>query len=574
MKKRLAILILALCVAMLAAACSDSDSDTDTETTAAGGTATTQASGGTDTTQASGGSDTTAAPTEPVTVRAAITGDEDTLNPYTYVSGFPGWNLLMMQYDSLMQLDAAGEPQPWLAESVSVNADLTEYTVSIVEGAKWHDGTDLTMDDVEFTFNYFIESATGRFSRDLRGVDSVTVNGSGELVFALGAPNPAFDLVALADIPILPKHIWEGITSPGEQTFDISTNVGSGPYKMTAYEQDQFYRFEANPEYFRGVPSVDELVVVIFADDAGALAAIRSGEVDVGFDRVSPEQIALLDAQDPLDVAQGPEFTTQMINIDVSKPPFDDLVVRQAVQMAIDRQDIVDTIYLGAATAGSPGWVHPGKTVYNPAATAEFDPAGANAMLEAAGYTDSDGDGIREFDGQPMSFEYITNSSDSLRLRIAELTAEMLSDIGIQATLVSVETATWEEAVWPGFDINNGRNYEMATWGWSAPIQANTIRIAELVNSDPGTGFLNLTGFANEEIDTLSAALQVEADPAAAAAMIGQLQVLIAEQVPFIMLAYPDGAYVYNSEVYSDWEFVAGQGIVSKLSLLPASARP
>ncbi|NNC40514.1 MAG: hypothetical protein HKN95_07465 [Acidimicrobiia bacterium] len=94
------------------------------------------------------------------------------------------------------------------------------------------------------------------------------------------------------------------------------------------------------------------------------------------------------------------------------------------------------------------------------------------------------------------------------------------------------------------------------------------------MHSDPGIGFLNLTGFAHPEIDTIASQLQVEADPAAAADLIGQLQVLIAEQVPFIMLAYPDGAYVYNSEVYSDWEFIAGQGIVSKLSLLPVSARP
>jgi len=570
MTRRMALPILLVCLAMLAGACSSSDltdNGDDTATTQAGGdTATTQPGDDTGTTEP--------ASSEPVVVRAAITGDEDTLNPYTYISGFPGWNLLMMQYDSLMQLDAAGEPQPWLAESVSASEDLTEYTVSIVDGVKWHDGTDLTMADVEFTFNYFIESATGRFSRDLRGVESVSVNDAGDLVFSLAAPNPAFDLVALADVPVIPMHIWEGIENPGEQAFDITTNVGSGPYKMTAYEPDQFYRFEANPDYFRGVPAVDELVVVIFADDAGALAAIRSGEVDVGFDRVSPEQIELLDSQDPLDVAQGPEFTTQMINIDVSKAPFDDLAVRQAVNMAIDREDIVDTIYLGAATVGSPGWIHPGKPVYNAAVAPVHDPAAANAMLDSAGYTDSDGDGIREFDGQPMSFELITNSSDSLRLRIAELVGEMLAEIGIQTTAVSVETATWEEAVWPGFDISNGRNYEMATWGWSAPIQANTIRVTELVNSDPGTGFLNLTGFANAEIDTITSQLQVEADPSVAAELLSDLQVLIAEQVPFVMLAYPDGAYVYNSDVYNDWEFIAGQGIVSKLSLLPASARP
>lgn len=563
MRRKPMIPILILCLALIAAACS-SDTD-DTTTTAGDGSATTTA--------ADGSTTTTAPSDDPVVLRAAITGDEDTLNPYTYVSGFPGWNLLMFQYDALMQLDAAGEPQPWLAETVTPNADLTEYTVTIVDDATWHDGEPLTAADVKFSLDYFIESATGRFSRDLSGVVGVELSGDNDVVIQLGSTSPAFDLVALADIPIIPQHIWENIENPGEATFDITTNVGSGPYMMTEYQPEEFYKFEANPDYFRGAPAVDEIVVIMFADDSGALAAIRSGEVDVSFERVSPEQIDLLN-QPPLQISQGPEFTTQMINFDASKAPFDDQVVRQAMSLAIDAQDIVNTVYLGAATVGSPGWVHPEKAVYNPAVVPVFDPDAANAMLDDAGYTDTNGDGVREFGGEPMAFEMITNSSDSLRLRIAELTADMLGAIGMDITVASVETSTWEEAVWPGFDIANGRSYEMATWGWSAPIQANTIRVAELVNSDPSIGFLNLTGFSNPDVDVLSAQLLSEADPALFESGIMELQSLIAEHVPFVMLAYPDGAYVYNSDVYAGYEFIAGQGIVNKLSMLPASARP
>lgn len=566
-KRRSIVWVLIVCLALVAAACTD---DEGAETT------TTESTEGTDTTEGDGSSDTTSEPeepAEPVTVRAAITGDEDTINPYTYISGFPGWNLLMMQYDTLMQIDADGNPQPWLAESVTSNDDLTEYVITLTEGVTWHDGEPLTAEDVKFTFDYFIEKATGRFSRDLSGVESVTVSGQ-DITVSLAAPNPAFDLVALADVPIIPQHIWESIENPGEQTFEIATNVGSGPFQLVDYQPERSYRFQANQDYFLGEPAIDELVLVVFADDAGALAAIRSGEVDVIFERISPEQIELLDAQDPLEISQGPEFTTQMINYDTTLPPFDDLAVRQAIDLAVDRQDIVDTVYLGAATVGSPGWVHPDKPVYNPDVEAVHDPEAAAALLEDAGYTDSDGDGIREFDGQPMSFEMVTNSSDSLRLRIAELVAEMLGEVGIEINVAAVETATWEEAVWPGFDINNGRNYEVAAWGWSAPVQANTIRVADLVHSDPNVGFLNLTGFNDSEADEISAELLTESDPETADQLIAELQVLIADRLPFVLLAYPDGVYVYNSEVYADWEFIAGQGIVSKLSLLPADVRP
>ena len=510
----------------------------------------------------------------PVRVRAAVTGDEGTLNPYTYISGFPGWNLLMLQYDSLMQLDADGIPQPWLASGVTVSDDLTEYSVTLVEGVTFHDGQPLTAADVAFSVDYYVNNPeASRFARDFSGVADVVVSDDHNLTFVLSRPNAGFDLVALADAPIIPTHVWESVELPSEHDFG-HTNIGTGPYKLVEYVEGQSYRFEANPDYFRGAPAVEELVVVVFADDAGAQAAIRTGEVDVIFERIPPEQIGLLDAQDPLDVVLGPEFTTQMINYDASKRPFDDVAVRQAINLAMNRQDIVDTVYLGAATVGSPGWIHPEHRSYNPSIVPVYDPAAANALLDEAGYADSDGDGVREFDGQPMSFEIITNSPDSLRLRIAELTVEMLSAIGIETSVASVETATWEQAVWPGFDVNNGRNYDIAMWGWSAPVQADPLRLPWLVHSTTASGFLNLTGFGNAELDALSEALPVEPNPAERIAILLRMQEIIADELPFVLLLYPDGAYVYDSGVYSDWEFIAGQGIVSKLSLLAPSARP
>ena len=522
---------------------------------------------------------TTAAPPpppEPVTVRAAVTGDEGTLNPYTYISGFPGWNLLMLQYDSLMQLDAAGVPQPWLASSVSVSADLTEWSVTLVEGVTFHDGEPLTSDDVAFSVEFYTTNPeASRFARDFRGVADVVVHDDYNVTFVLESANPGFDVVALADAPIIPRHIWESVELPSEHQFAGGTNIGSGPYMLTEYVDSQSYRFAANPNYFRGAPAVDELVVIVFADDAGAQAAIRTGEVDVIFERIPPEQIDLLDSQDPLDVILGPEFATQMINYDASIRPFDDVAVRQAINLAMDRQDIVDTVYLGAATVGSPGWIHPGHSVYNPGIEVDvYDPAAANALLDGAGYADSDGDGVREYDGQPMSFEIITNASDSLRLRIAELTVEMLAAIGIETEVLPVDTGVWENAVWPGFDVNNGRNYQIAMWGWSPPVQADPLRLPWLVHSSLDRGFLNLTGYGNAEMDELSEALAVEPDPAQRKAILGRMQEIIAEDLPFVLLLYPDGAYVYDSSVYADWEFIAGQGIVSKLSLLPPSARP
>ena len=507
-------------------------------------------------------------------LRLAIVGDESTLNPFTYVTGFPGWNLLMLQYDSLMQVDQAGVPQPWLAESVEVSADGTTYTVELRDGLAFNDGTPMTSADVAFTNDYFKANTQSRFTRALRSVETIETPSPTTVVFNLAGPNPSFVLRTLADVPILPKHVWDAVTNPAEHSFGSVTNVGTGPYKIVEYKADQFYRLEANDDYFAGPPAVKELVLVKFADDAGTVAALRSGEVDMIVRPVAPEQISILSAEAGIKINQGPQFTTQMLNFDTTKPPFDRLEVRKAVSLAIDRQDLVDTVYLGGATPGSIGWIHPSSPLFNDAVKTTTDVAAANALLDGIGAVDSDGDGIRELDGAPMSVEFVTPSNDSLRLRSSELVREMLLQIGIDAVVASVEQATWEAKVWPEFDVSKGRDYQLAMWGWSAPVQADPGQIGQLVHSDPAVGSINLTGFADPAVDALVEEFNVTGDGTRRQELLDQLQVAIAEQLPFVMLLYPDGAYAYRSDVYDGWQFITGLGIVDKTSLLPPEARP
>jgi peptide/nickel transport system substrate-binding protein len=508
-------------------------------------------------------------------LRLAIVGDESTLTPYTYVTGYPGWNLLLLQYDTLYQLDGDGVPQPWLTTGSTVSEDGLTVTIDLREDVTWHDGEPFTAADVKFAYEYYQEfTSAGRFTRDLRPVAAVETDGDYRVILTLTAPSPSLELGTLADVPIIPEHIWSGVENPDEHIFEGGTNIGTGPYKLTEYEADRFYRFEANNDYFAGVPAVQDLVAIQFADDAGVLAAFRTGEVDMIVRPVSPEQINLMAAMDSVNVSQGPLFTTQMLSYDMERAPFNNPAVRQAMSLAVNREDLIDTVYLGAGTVGSAGWIHPASPFYNQSVETAYDPGQAAALLDEAGIVDGDGDGIRELDGQPLFFEFITPGSDSLRLRIAELVREMLLEVGIDAQVAAVEQATWEEQVWPGFDVTQGRDYDMAMWGWSAPVQADPIRIGSLIHSDPTIGSLNLSGYASEEADAVSAQLLSETDPDVQAELIARLQEIIAEDLPFIVLLYPDGAYAYWSNVYDDWLFMTGQGVFHKLSLLPESARP
>lgn len=506
--------------------------------------------------------------------RAAIVSDEATLNPFTYVTGSPGWNILMMQYDSLFTADINGEPQPWLVTDWDLSEDGLSYTLNLRDDVSWNDGEPMTANDVKFTFDYLTANPVGRFARDIRGFASAEVTGDYQVVITLESPNPGYVRQAFADVPIIPEHAWADVTDPENHQFDYVTNIGTGPYLLMEYVPDQFYRFEANENYFAGLPTVQELVLIKFADDAGAQAAFRTNEVDMIFRNIPPEQVNLLGSVEGVSIAQGPEFTTQMLIMNYDHPPFDIPEVRHAVSMAIDKQDLIDTIYLGSATFGSPGWIHPASPYYNADVTSEYDPGAANDLLESVGIVDSNDDGIREYEGEPMAFELITPNNNALRLRIAELMKDMLAEIGFDVTVSSVEQTTWEDAVWPGFDVANGRNYEMSMWGWSAPVQADAFRAPELLHSDPGIGFLNLTGTANEELDRIADEMAAERDPDIRAQLLGELQLAIADEMPFVVLVYPDGVYAYWSTVYDNLAFIAGEGVVNKLSFLPESARP
>jgi peptide/nickel transport system substrate-binding protein len=508
------------------------------------------------------------------TLRMSVTSDESTLNPYTYVTGYPGWNLLTMQYDTLYQFDLDGVPQPWLATSADASDDGLTVTLELRDDVNWNDGEPFTAEDVKFTFDYFKEFTHGRFTRDIGPIESVEIDGDYRVILTLGAPSPSLEQSILADVPMMPEHIWADIDNPSDYVFDSVTNVGTGPYMIVEYEPDQFYRLEANPDYFAGPPAVNELVLVKFADDTGTLAGFLAGEVDMMVGPALPEQIGLLSAIDDVEVAQGPLFTTQLLIYDVEQAPFNNLAVRQAMSLGINRQDMVDTIYLGAATVGSAGWIHPVSTFFNDAVVTEYDPDGARQILDDAGIVDSDGDGIRELDGEPLSFEFMVDGGNAIRLRIAELTREMLAEIGIDAQVTALERTTLVQAVWPDFDVSLGRNYAMSVFGWSAPVQANPLRFSSLLHSDPSIGAINLTGYNNPAVDALSEELNQTVDPVRQAEIMDELQVIMAEDLPFIMLMYPDGGYAYRSSVYGDWGFMTGQGVFHKLSFLSESARP
>ncbi|MBA2665465.1 MAG: ABC transporter substrate-binding protein [Trueperaceae bacterium] len=318
------------------------------------------------------------------TLRMAITQDEGTLTPYTYMSGYPGYELMTLIYDQLFLLDEDLAPQPWLAESLTIADDDLAYTLTLREGLAWHDGEPLTADDVAFSIGYYQTHILGRFTTSANKVANVEVRDPRTVVLTLSAPDATFVQTGLADLPMLPQHVWADVEEPRQ----MAESMGSGPYMVAEYRADQFYRFVANPNYWGPEPTFDTIIAPIIRDETATFQALIAGDIDVATRPVPAGLVDTFAGRNDLELAQGPGFASTILIMDVSEGALADVEVRRIIGGSIDYGRLIDTLLLGYGTAGTPGFLHPASPFANPA-TAEYahvSPAEARERLVAAGY--------------------------------------------------------------------------------------------------------------------------------------------------------------------------------------------
>lgn len=504
------------------------------------------------------------ADTDSLTIGISV--DEKTLTPYTYTSG-PGLKIVGLVYDSLFQMDEDLVAQPWLVEEYTVSDDYLTYSFKLHEGVTWHDGTPLTAEDVKFTYEYIMTYPKSRFTKPSKAIISIDVISDYEFTMTLSAPKPTFLLQPLAEMPILPKHIWESIDDPDNST----ATVGSGPYVLETVQTGEFYKFTANEDYFMGKPAVKEIIMPIIVDQNTLFTALTTGEIDVASKELSPELLPQFENSDSVDIIKGAGSGTTIMQFNHEVQPFDNKEFRQAISYAVDIQEIIDVVLLGQATQGSMGFLHPSSVYANKEIMShEFSPEKANEILDTLGYTDSNNDGFREMNGETLAFELLVYSTNAERVRITEFVRDWMKDIGISIKITALDMDTVDGLVWPGFDVTQGRTYDMTMWGWGASSQDIPENMVNLYRSIPD-GFLNIGAYSSADFDALADELSTEYDLEARKTIIKDMQTVVAEDVPFLPLYYKDLVYAYNPDAYDGWVFMKGAGIINKLSLIDMS---
>ena len=365
-----------------------------------------------------------------------------------------------------------------LATDVKVSEDGMVWTVTIRDDVKFTDGESLTASDVAFTYNTVkAASSVNDFTmlKEAVAVDDTTVEFHMEKEYSIWP-------YTMAIVGIVPEHAY----GP-----DYGSNpIGSGRYIMKQWDKGQQIIFEANPDYY-GEEVKMKKVTVVFMDEDAAFAAAKAGQVDLAYTAASYSEqtingfeLLAFASVDNRGFNLPAEKTSVNADGTVTGNDFtSDVKVRRAINIGIDRQQLIENVMYGYGTAAYS--VCDGMPWYNEEAEVDYDFEGAEALLEGAGWIVGE-DGIREKDGVRAAFTLMYPASDSVRQMMAAETANQLKALGIEVTIEGV-----------GWDVAYGRALsEPLVWGWGAHTPMELYNIYHTVN-----GSAEYSPYANETVD-------------------------------------------------------------------------
>ncbi len=365
-------------------------------------------------------------------------------NPFSTNFLFPTQNGI---YEPMMINNRIkGELVPWLASEYKWSDDLLTLTFTVRDGVKWSDGEPLTAGDVAFTFNLLKEKsglagfglvavAEGSYIDSVTAADATHVEFKFNRVYTPGF----YDLIAQN---IVPEHIWKDVADP--VTFTNDTPVGSGPFTEVVSFADQVYEVDRNPNYWQpGVPAIKGLSMPIFGTNDVAATMFVNGDTE-WTGQFFPNVDQAVIAQNPTDLhCWWPAVTSDgFFMMNGSKKPWDDPIVRKAVSLSFDREQLITVAFQGATTPADVTGLSAGYAAWKVSDVASLgdnwatlDVAKANQMLDEAGYTKG-ADGIRlNKDGTPIEAEFLMVNGFSDWLAIAPLVKKSLESLGFKITI-------------------------------------------------------------------------------------------------------------------------------------------
>jgi peptide/nickel transport system substrate-binding protein len=417
--------------------------------------------------------------------------------------------------------------KPWIAKSWEFSDDRKTLTFHLRDDVYWHDGVQMTAADVEYSFKIHKDPVVAwSIIKWLDYIDSVTAidKFTVEVKFSRVYPYQLTDANVFRPIP---KHLLEHIPPAEMKNAEFNRNpVGNGPYKFKKWVAQQYIELEANDDYFLGRPNIDKIVFKVIPDRTNLLTQLETGEVDF-YHHFPPEAYERLSKNPNLNIYKFPSRSYYHIGWNGSRPPFNNAKLRRAMNMAIDREEIIDVLCYGLAKPVNGHfqswiWAH-NPTIEQPG----FDPAAAKRLLAEEGWTDSDGDGWLDKDGREFEFEIKTNQNNEMRKDIAVMVQSQLKKIGVKVVPRFVEFNTLVQ------DLQQRKDFDAAIMGWSVGVKAD---MTSHFHTRSIRDKFNYISYSSPEVDRLIDTAVMEIDRTKAKELWGEAQRLILEDAAYCFL--------------------------------------
>jgi peptide/nickel transport system substrate-binding protein len=447
-------------------------------------------------------------------------------------------------WSSLLRYDGNDQLVGDLAESWVWTDDLT-VVFTLRPNVKWHNGDDLTADQVVLSMNHLLNPDVSMRAADLNqtidhfeAVDPLTVKlvlkqaNSSILRNLTTAPGQAF---------ILHPNYSEDTAG---QSFD--TTIGTGPFMFESYEPGVAVKLVKNPNYFiHGLPYLDGMDFSIITDTQASQTALLAGDLDV-IESVDFNSLASLKENPDIAVPEGFGFYGCRLVMESHTVPTDDINVRKALNFAVDRQMIVDSVLAGEGVAAWGGMIPEGRFGYAPdlANTYSYDPEMAKTMLAESGWTDSNADGFLDKDGQDLTINFVDYGPDWWS-QVAEVVQANFLDIGVKTNLEIYDWATYKEKRAANKAVAAGEpglfNVVGATlWG---------LDMVDMMQYNFSTGAYNFGRVNNPDLDALYLSALAATDDAARESLLQQAQAIEVANAYDIVVAYINRAEATRSYV-------------------------
>jgi len=432
-------------------------------------------------------------------------------------------------FNSLLKYDKNLELTGELAQSWDVSSDQKTITFHLKPNLKWADGMPLTSEDVLFTWKTVTDDKTrSPYGADYKLVKKAEAPDSKTFKVSYAQPYaPALD--SWSGLHILPKHLLK------EQDINntpFSRNpVGSHYYQLDQWKKGESLSLKRNPNATQGQAKIDHLVSRIIPDRASQFLELMADNIDsmslnsIQYARIFPSRPDL-----NAKIAQYKELGNSYtyLGFNLKHKPFDDVRIRQAVNYAIDKQEIIDGVLLGlglpVASPYKPGtrWSNPKLQPY------PYDPQKAIALMKEAGFEDHDHDGILDRDGQPLSFEILTNQNKEREMS-AVLVQRRLKEIGVDVKIRVVEWATFISRF-----IKTG-DFNVVLLGWGLGLEPDQFNIWHSSQQAPGQ--FNFIGYKNPKVDKLLEAGRLELNPDKRMKIYHEFAEILLEDSPIVYLS-------------------------------------